>query len=128
MTYKSGDIFTLEQVMKLNLPDSPFLMVAIRGGDWCAKRHPIQTSHFCLEELEGTELGGTRWKYSYTTNEMCPIFYAQDKVCHLLDVQPYTCAYAPREGVNVMLTPKGFPRKLHHSEVPVKAPWFEVVR
>ena len=64
-------IYTIEQLLTLDLLDSPCLLVNLGVNDW----QPIQTG--CTDEAEMlVKLTGTRWLYSHTTNEWIPVFYA----------------------------------------------------
>ncbi len=65
--------YTTEQISKLDLLDSPFLMVYISGIGWI----PIQTGHLTAEQ-EVEAFADIEWKYMRTTHEWIPLFYAVD--------------------------------------------------
>ena len=99
-------IYTLAEVLELNLKDSPFLMV-LANGRWS----PVQTSHTTdAEVLSVPQFADSLWEYRYTTNEWIPIFHAVDSALVLeqfCDVAPYL---GEPEGT-FWITPKGFPRE-----------------
>lgn len=97
-------IYTLAEVLELNLKDSPFLMV-LANGRWS----PVQTSHTTdAEMLSVPQFADSLWEYRYTTNEWIPIFYAANSelvLAQCLDSEQYVGEDA---GV-LWVTPKGFP-------------------
>ncbi len=68
-----NQIYTLHEIYKLDLKDSPCLEFRTKDG----KAEPIQYVHLNEEELLNL-LGNTQWKYVRTTHEWIPIFVAVD--------------------------------------------------
>jgi hypothetical protein len=99
------NIYTLEQVTKLDLKDSPALIVHNRSA--------VQDSHVTEEELLSVPgIKQTKWKYIRTTHEWIPIFtYASEEPWQTyFDSEPYQSSFKKYED-DLWITPKGFPRK-----------------
>jgi len=92
-----GNVYTLAQVLKLDLDDeSPFL-IFVRS-----KSMVIQTSHVTDDDLlKVPGMADSQWRYLYTTDECCPIFHfvGPGPITDLVDI------------VGTLATPKGFPRE-----------------
>ena len=108
-----GQVYSLKQVMEMQLPDSPFLTVYENG-----KSCPIQDSHITKEQLLSIDsIEETRWMYLYTTDEWIPVFlYAGHPVKQFTD-------FFKIEDKGEWITPIGFYR-----ENPEKIMWDEYFR
>jgi hypothetical protein len=70
-----GRTYTLKEILKnLALGDSPFLRFPYEG-----KICVIQDGSLSDDELLAVEgLAETKWRYQYTTSELCPLFMYVD--------------------------------------------------
>jgi hypothetical protein len=107
MRGKIGELYTLEQVYALDLPDSPFLRVKLSNGQIA----PIQTSHLTDKELLSVlpDFKETWWRFQRITREYIPLFMFEDfrPIELYVDVDYIPDEYSSEPWV----TPKGFPRE-----------------
>lgn len=95
---KSNTVYTFEELMEMDLPDSPHLQFVHDN-----QVHVIQTSHVSDERL--IKIPGMRksqWWYEKTTRECVPIFWYEDEdIMSIVDINDI--------GGKCWVTPKGFP-------------------
>ena len=98
-----GATYNLRTVYKLDLDDSPCLMVQVEGL-W----YPVQDSHVTIEEMLSVPgLAETKWSYQFTTHEWVPIFRGPSfKPETFFDIQRLEAEDL------YWITPKGFPREV----------------
>ena len=75
-------LYTSAEVDRLDLLDSPCLLVNLGEHDW----QPIQTA--CTALPLGELFPGCLWEYSRTTHEWIPVFYARgNEVYRYIDIE-----------------------------------------
>jgi hypothetical protein len=82
-----GQVYTLEQILKqLDLDDSPFLRFQHEGAICVIQDGPLPDDE--LLAVDG--LAQTKWRYQYTTHELCPLFmYVGDTpITELVVIEP----------------------------------------
>lgn len=106
---KSGQVYTLAEIFKLELRDSPFLRFAHRG-----KICVIQDGSLGREELLAVPgMVDSLWRYEYETAEWCPLFMyvGTAPITDLVDIEPWFNRASNRLEDGFWVTPKG-----HRSE------------
>lgn len=104
----SGVVYTLRDLLQLNLRDSPSLQI-----HWQGKVGDIQDAHVTEEQLLSVPgLAETQWRFIRTTHEWIPIFHAVEveDVLKCVDIEPYIDKYELLRNPGWWITPKGFPR------------------
>ena len=75
-------LYTSAEVDRLDLLDSPCLLVNLGEHDW----QPIQTA--CFAQSLGELFPNCRWEYSRTTSEWIPVFYARgNEIYRHIDIE-----------------------------------------
>ncbi len=99
-----NNVYTLEQITKLYLRDSPALLVEHNSA--------VQESHLTEQQLLSVPgIKDSKWKYIRETHEWIPIFnYCSDEPWQTyFDSEPYVGGFGSQANA-LWVTPKGFPR------------------
>lgn len=83
---RSGQIYTLAEILQLYLRDSPFLM-------FLHNHHDVVIQNYGAEErlcVENPRIADSKWEYRYETDEWIPIFrYKDDRpITDIVTVEP----------------------------------------
>ena len=106
-TPKVSNVYTLAEIVELDLRDSPCLMFDYEG-----ERCSIQDSHFDYTPVwKSAPWADIRFKYIRETHEWIPIFRVVEedleKLIALLDIEPSTCNFSDDA---YWVVPKAYPR------------------
>ena len=108
---QKGRIYTLENIFKLTLPDTPFLRIIIDptlGEFEQDNLASVQDSHITREQLLSIPgIASTSWRYDKTTSEDIPLFtyIARQPWSEFFKAEPYP------DTNQWWVTPRAFPRK-----------------
>lgn len=107
-----NEVYTLDEIYKLDLRDSPSLCFMYQGLTGC-----IQDSHLSSENLLAIPgMKESKWKYIYETDEWIPIFQFDQTedaadISKLVDLEVWVDVLNERNNSKMWwATPKGYPR------------------
>jgi hypothetical protein len=106
-----GEVYTLKEVLQLQLRDGPSLIIQNPRGKFPAEG-VIQNGHVTDSELLSVPgFAETRWKFSHETSEWIPIFHYTEEIDirTFVDIEVYEDVLEERPVL--WITPKGFPRE-----------------